>query len=286
MRGYVEDRAANSSDPYYYVFHSIVEGGQTTDVDPSKSGDHVWQQGMVDLTAAWIATWRDDWVEAAEWAIHNSIDRASATSGWVRTHPAPYHMRLQNASVLSVAMTKADDTMTLQYPQLGFETGKQVKIDSEVMTLGMQCDDSGTLWAVVRTAPADHPVKRAVYGSKCTSWGEAADLNVDTYDWTDTADNAHLSPETEDLTYASYQRAAMAQALQAGLDVPGLREAYDWLDAEMRRWVADEGLPVGDGWCVVPATTGKRRRHRRSERTDPQWQPRLQAIIDAIRGED
>lgn len=286
MRGYVEDRASNASDPYYYVFHSIYECGQTTDLDPSKSGDHVWQQGMVDLVASWIATWREEWTEAAEWCIHSSIARASATSGWVRARPAPYHMRLQNASVLAQAMSKTDDTLMLQYSQLGFRAGMSVKIDSETMTLAEQCSDDALLWAVERTAPADHAIKRAVYGDKCLSWQEAADLNVHTYDdWTDTTDNDHLSPETTDLTYVSYQRAALAQAITAGLDVPGLRASYDWLDAEIRRCVS-EGLSVGDNWAVVPVETRRRRRHRRSDRTDVQVNHSLQDIIDAIRGQD
>ena len=288
-RGYVDDRMVNSSDPYYYVFHTLFDSGQTTDLDPSRSGDHVWQQGMVDLVAAWIATWRDDWVEPAEWCMHSSIARASATSGWVRARPAPYHMRLQNASVLSVAMTKADTQITLQYPQMGFVAGTTVQIDSEVMTLVEQCSDDALLWAVTRgvngTTVADHAVKRAVYGDKCLSWQEAADLNVDTYDdWTDCGDNAHLSPETDDLTYVSYQRAALAQALTAGLDVPGLRDSYDWIDAEIRSFTAS-GLPVGDNWAVVPTGTRRRRRHR-SDRTDPQHNARVQELLDAIRGED
>ena len=284
-RGYVEDRAANSSDPYYYVFHTLLESGQTTDLDPNKSGDHVWQQGMVDLVAAWIATWREEWTEAAEWCIHSSIARASADSGWVRTHCAPYHMRLQNASVLAQAMAKTDDTLMLQYPQIGFMAGTQVKIDSETMTLAEQRSDDAILWGVERTAPADHAVDRAVYGDKCLSWQEAGDLNVDTYGWNDVDDNGHLSPETTDLTYPSYTRAALAQALTAGLNVPGLCEAYQWIDGEIRQWVS-EGLPVGDNWCCVPVETRRRRRHRRSDRTDVQINGSLQDIIDAIRGAD
>lgn len=284
-RGYIEDRASNASDPYYYVFHTLYECGQTTDLDPNKSGDHVWQQGMVDLVAAWIATWREEWTEAAEWCIHNSVARAVEESGWERSHCAPYHMRLQNASVLGKAMSKTDDTLTLQYAQVGFVRGDTITIDSEVMTLGQQTDDGGITWEVERPTPAEHAMSRAVYGRKCLSWAEAAELNTDTYGWTDTADNSHLSPETTDLTYPSYTRAALAQALTAGLDVPGLRDAYQWLDGEIRSWVAS-GLPVGDNWCVVPVATRRRRRHRRSDRTDVQVNGSLQDIIDAIRGED
>jgi hypothetical protein len=282
FRGHVEARASNSSDPYCYVFHTILESGQTTELDPSKSGDHVWQQGMLDLVGAWIASWRDEWIEPAEWLIHSSIDRASATSGWVRTHCAPYHMRLQNASVLATAMTKTDEQLTVKYPQR-FAPGMSVTIDSETMTLG-DSDDQLCWHIASRPKPADHPVNRSVYGSKCLSWGEAADLNVYTYGWTDTADNDHMSPLTEDLTYASYQRAALAQALHAGLDVPGLQEAYTWLDSEMRRLVVEKKLPVGDNWSIVPVVTSRRPHRRRSER--PSWQ-RMREILEAIGiGED
>lgn len=284
-RAAIESRVLNTSDPYYYVFHTLVEGGQTTDLDPSKSGDHVWQQGMVDLVAAWIASWRDDWVEAAEWCIHSSISRASSTSGWTRSHTAPYHMRLSHTSVLATAMSKADDLMVLQYPQIGFRPGTTVTIDKEVMVLQSQVDEAAITWSVTRTAPADHAVKRAVYGAKYLSWQEAAEGNVATYGWDDVDDNDHLPPDCQDLTYPSYQRAAMAQAISAGLDVPELRTAYEWIDEEIRSWVAKGKLKVGDNWSVVPVAT-RRRRHRRSERTDPQWHPRLQALLDELRGED
>jgi len=193
-------------------------------------------------------------------------------------------MRLQHSSVLAQAMTKADTTLVLQYPQIGFLSGVQVTIDKEVFTLEDSAD--GLTWTFgPRVSAADHAVKRAVYGPKCTSWQEAADLNVDTYDWTDCADNAHFSPVTEDLTYVSYQRAALAQALHAGLAVPELSDAYAWIDAEIRAWVAKGKLKVGDNWAVMPGATRRRRRHR-SDRGDPQRHPRLLAILDAIRGED
>lgn len=280
----IEDRMFNNSDPYYYVFHTIFESGQSSDLDPNKSGDHVWQQGMLELTAAWIASWRDDWVEPAEWLIHSAIARASADSGWTRTHPSPYHMRLQHASVLNEAMSKSDCHFVLQYTQLGFEPGVSVKIDNEVFVLDGSAD--GLTWTFEpRVSPADHPAKRPVYGPKCLGWREAADLNVATYGWDDVADNDHLPEGIEDLTYPSYQRAALAEAIHAGLDVPGLQDAYAWLDTEMRGVVNEKGLPVGDNWCVSPVPT-RRRRHRRSERTDPQHHPRLAGILDAIRGEE
>ena len=284
-RGHIEARAANNSDPYCFVFHSVVEGGQTTDLDPSKSGDHVWQQAMLDLVAAWIASWRDDWVEAAEWCIHSCISRASPTSGWVRSHTSPYHMRLSHTSVLATAMSKSDTQFTLQYEQIGFRAGTTVTIDKEVLTLD-DCDNDHLTWSVrSRVGAADHAVKRAVYGSKYLSWAEAAEGNVATYGWDDVDDNDHLPPDCQDLTYPSYQRAAMAQAISAGLDVPELRTAYEWIDEEIRSWVAKGTLKVGDGWAVMPVTT-RRRRHRRSERTDPQWHPRLQALLDELRGDD
>lgn len=270
-RDRIEDRVANQVDPYCYIFHSIVEGGQTTLEDPSKSGDHVWQQAFLDLVAAWIACSRDEWIEPAEWLIHSCIARASATSGWVRARPSPYHMRLQHCSVLALPMSKTDTQLELQYGQLGFRAGVQVTIDKEVMTLQTPCDAIGLLWSVSRTAPADHAKDKAVYGPKCLSWGEAADLNVDTYDWDDCGDNSCLSPETEDLTYASYQRAALAQALVAGLGVPELTDAYTWLDGEIRHWVANEKLPVGDNWAIVPDAGRRRRIVRRSDQASGDW---------------
>ena len=276
FRGHVEARAANQSDPYCYVFHTVLESGQTTELDPSKSGDHVWQQGMLDLVCSWIASWREEWVEPAEWAIHSSVDRASATSGWCRSRPAPYHIRLQNASVLAVACNKTDEQLTVKYPQR-FAPGMSVTIDSETMTLGDS--DDGLTWDIAsRPKPADHPVGRVVYGTKCLSWGEATDLNQFTYGWS-VEDNDHLAPATEDLTYASYQRAALAQALHAGLDVPGLQEAYTWLDSEMRRLVTEKKLPVGDNWAVVPAVTSRRPHRRRSERIA--WS-RMREILETI----
>ena len=280
MRGYIEDRMMNTSDPTYWLFHSIPDGGPSSDLDPSKSGDHVWQQCMLDLVAAWVASFRDEWLEPAEWCIHSCIDRASATSGWVRTHPSPYHMRLQHASVLNEAMTKTDAHFVLQYPQTGFRKGVSVKIDNETFILDGSVD--GCTWTFEpRTAPADHPVKRPVYGPMCTSWPECSELNVTTYGWNDVADNDHLPAGTADLTYPSYQRAALAQAIHAGLNVPGLQDAFTWIDQEIRAFVAS-GLPVGDNWCVAPAPASHRSRHRRSERTDPRRHPWLQAILDKL----
>ena len=56
-RGYIETRAANSSDPFMYLFHTVQEPGQDSDKDPVPSGDHVWQQNMLELVAAWLASW-------------------------------------------------------------------------------------------------------------------------------------------------------------------------------------------------------------------------------------
>ena len=283
-RGHVETRMANASDPYYYVFHTIYESGQSSELDPNRSGDHVWQQAFVDLTAAWIASWRPEWVEPAEWLMHSSIDRASATSGWCRSRCAPYHIRMQNASVLAAAMTKTSCELTVKYTQ-HFVPGMSVTIDSETLTLGDSAD--GLTWEIAsRPKPADHAINKPVYGAKCLSWGEATDLNVMTYGWDVAADGDQLPANTTDLTYPGYQRAALAQALHSGLEVPGLADAYAWLDGEVRRLVSTKNLPVGDNWAVVPGTATRRRHHRRSDRTDLQRNAKLQDIIDAIRGED
>ena len=284
-RGFVETRMANSSDPYYYVFHSVVEGGQTTDRDPNKSGDHVWQQAMLQLVAAWIATTRDEWIEPAEWLIHNGISRATANSGWCRARPAPYHIRLQNASVLREAMTTTSTVIRLQYKQF-FEEGSTVKIDNESFVLQTHTPDELDWTFLPRTKPANHGVKAVVYGNKCLSWAEAAELNVMTYNWTDTGDNNHFSPNTQDLTYQSYMRAAFAQALHAGLEVAGLQEAYDYMDSEIRRVAVAKKLPVGDNWCVVPAVGSVRRHARRSDATDPQYNTEMAHLVDEIRTED
>jgi len=284
-RGFVEDRMSNASDPYFYVFHTIPDSGQSTTTDPNKSGDHVWQQNMLDLVASWVACTRDEWIDPAEWLIHSSIDRASATSGWARSRPSPYHMRLQNASVLAEAMTTSSTSLRVQYVQR-FKPGMSVKIDGETLTLGDSAD--GLTWTITRTAPANHAINAVVYGDKCLSWSEASDLNRLTYGWTDTEGNDHMLSTTEDLTYPSYQRAALAQAIRAGLETPGLLDAARWLDDEMRRLIASKQTPaIGDNWCAVPIIKPHRRRHaRRSDRTDIALHLDLQAILDELRGED
>ena len=282
--GLIHDRMANNSDPYYYVFHTIPDYGQSNTADPSRSGDHVWQQNMLELVAAWIATTRTEWMEAAEWLIHSAIARASPTSGWCRARPSPYHMRLQNASALAEAMTVDSTSVKVQYVQR-FKQNMTITIDSETMTLNSTTD--GLTWALQpRTAPKAHSINASVYGSKVLSWCEAEDLNVLTYGWTDTDDNDHLSPATTDLTYVTYQRSALAQALHAGLDVPGLQEAYDWIDTEIRSFVVNKHLPVGDNWCVMPNVTTRRARRHRSDATDPQHNQALSDFIDELRGEE
>lgn len=286
-RGFIEARMANTSDPFMYVFHTVQEAGQNTDLDPVPSGDHVWQQNMLDLVGAWIASTRVEWKAPAEWLMRSSVARASATSGWCRARPSPYHLRMQNASVLREAMDTGSTVIKLQYPQ-HFTTGMRVKIDSEWFTL--QCPTNGYLdWTfnLPRVNPAAHPVKRVVWGDKCQSWTEAAELNVLTYNWTDTGDNDHLSPNTTDLTYPSYQRAALAQGLHAGLDVPGLLEAYNFLDTEMRRFVSTKKLPVGDNWCTMPAVSVRSsRRVHSSDASDVQFNLDMRRLIDEFRQDE
>ena len=285
-RGFVETRMANNSDPFYYVFHTIPDTGQVTDRDPNKTGDHVWQQAMLHLVAAWIACTRSEWIEPAEWLIHNSIGRSGKNAGWCRSRPAPYHIRLQHASVLREAMNTTTDVMRIQYRQ-DFQPGDTVRIDSEVFVLKTVSPD-GLDWTFEkRTKPANHATKAAVYGDKCLSWAEAAQVNVLTYGWDDTADNDHFSSKTTDITYHSYMRAALAQAIHAGLDVPGLVEAYEYMDSEMRRLVASKKLFVGDNWCVVPAVGAVQRRYaHRSDESDPQHNWEMSALLDEVRTED
>ena len=87
--GYIETRAGNQADPFMYLFHTVQEAGQDSDKDPVPSGDHVWQQNMLELVAAWLASWDADWVAPAEWLLQSAVARASATSGWARSHPSP-----------------------------------------------------------------------------------------------------------------------------------------------------------------------------------------------------
>lgn len=289
-RGFVEDRMHNSSDPFYYVFHTIQEAGQDSNLDPVPSGDHVWQQNMLDLVAAWVASFRDEWTEPAEWLIHSSIDRASATSGWCRSRPSPYHLRMQCASVLAAELSATATTMRLSYRDL-FRAGEVVnmgdaKNPQEQITLGTSSD--GLTWTISKrgTTPKVHPINREAFGRKYVSWTEARSGNELVYAWTNTGDNSHLAPDTTDLTYPSYQRAALAQAIHSGLDVPGLHEAYDWLDHEMRGLVTSKKLPVGDNWCVMPAPTKRRPPRRRTDATDLQLHIGLRELIDELRGED
>ena len=266
-RGLINDRMNDNSDPYYYIFHTIPDYGQSNTADPSRSGDHVWQQNMLELVVSWIATTQDDWINQAEWLIQNGIARASSTSGWCRARPSPYHMRLQNASALAEAMTVDSTSIKLQYVQR-FKSNMTIKIDSETMILNNSTD--GLTWSLKpRSAPKTHNINASVYGDKVLSWCEAKDLNILTYNWTDTADNDHLSPETTDLTYMTYQRCALAQALHAGLQTPGLQEAYNWIDSEIRRFVSTKHSAVGDNWCVMPNVPSRARRiHRKSFITD------------------
>lgn len=289
-RGFVEARAANASDPFMWLFHTVQEAGQDSDKDPSPSGDHVWQQGMLQLVAAWIASWDSTWVEPAEWLVKGAVDRASATSGWCRTHPSPYHLRMQHASVLAEPLSATAMQLTLLYEDR-FAPGETVMMGhhinpSETIVLGITHD--GIHWTIERRgSPAkDHPVKRELFGAKHTSWCHSRECNVLVYAWTDTGDNDHLSPGTTDLTYPSYQRSALAQALHAGLEVPGLQDAYEWIDAEVRRLHVENNLPIGENWTVVPHVTTMRRHHRRSDRSDPGRNNDLRLLIEELRGED
>jgi len=283
-RGFIEDRMANNADPWYYVFHTIPDTGQSTDLDPQKSGDNVWQQDMLDLTVSWIAGLREEWVEPAEWCIHSALSRASATSGWPRARCSPYHIRYQNASVLIEAMTVDSTEIKLQYKQF-FAPGQEVKIDSEIFILRDTSDDGLTWTFEPRTKPAAHKVKAAVYGPKCLSWEEAGQLNIMTYEW-EIEDNENIPDDQEDITYPGYQRCALAEAIHVGLDVPGLQDAYAWLDREVREKVAS-GSSIYDNWTMIPAPGKRRRRHhRRSDATDPRVHQWLMDLIDEQRGEN
>jgi len=288
--GHIDARAANNSDPFCYFFHTIQEAGQDSEKDPTPSGDHVWQQAFLGQVVSWIACLRPDWLDRAEWLIRSEIDRASATSGWCRSRCSPYHMRMQACSVLAAEVSATATTLRLKYKDV-FCPGETVVLGNgagnETMTLG-ETSDGGLTWEIARrgNTPCAHPVSREVFGRKFTNWQEATESNVLVYGWTGTDNNDQLPDSTSDLTYPSYHRCALAQGLHAGLEVPGLQDAYAWLDQEVRRLAAaPKNLPVGDNWAVMPAVNSHRRRHhRRSERTDLQWHLELRAIIEAIRG--
>ena len=283
LKASIQTRMNNQSDPYYYVFHSIPDTGQSNDLEPGGSGDHVWQQNMLQLVASWIATTDDSWTDQASWLIQNGIARASATSGWPRSRANPYHIRLQNAGTLREALAVGTNVIRLQYPQPGFKPGVSVRIDSESMVLSSATPDQLD-WTVSRPKPVAHSTKSWVYGPKTLSWKEAGELNVFTYGW-EAEDNSQLSPKTTDLTYHSYMRAALAQAITAGLQVPDLQLAYSWIDGEIRRLVTLKKLKVDENWCVAPIVS-RRARQQASDVDDPRHSEELWMILEDMRGED
>ena len=257
IRNELQKRMDDGADPFYYLFHTIPEWGQTTTLDPNKTGDHVWQHSMLAYEACWLAQHREDWVAAAEWLIHSEVDRTSPTSGWARSHPAPYHLRMRCASVLGSSMTETYTALYLSYEDT-FMSGEIVTIDSEQVRLDMSSDY--LKWGVTRamngTQAKAHNANAVVYGRKFTSWCEAKASNALVYGWTDT--DTDQMPEVFDATYPSYVRAALAMAMHAGLTVPGITEGYEWIDAEIR----ERGSSVGDNWCTIPNLPTRRRRRR------------------------
>ena len=160
------------------------------------------------------------------------------------------------------------------------------KTPAEVIVLGNTAD--GLHWTIERRGvpPKAHVIKKELFGAKHTSWCHSRTCNAMVYGWAD-SEADKLPDSTTDLTYPSYHRAALAQGLHAGLDVPGLRDAYVWLDSEVRRLVSAKKLPVGDNWCVAPnETTVQRRHHRASDRSDLNQHPELRALLEEFRGED
>jgi hypothetical protein len=278
-RSQIESRARDLTDPYFYLFRTVPEWGQTTDLDPSKTGDHVWQQGMLCWVACWLARSRDEWVESAEWLLGGQIARSSTTSGWATSHPAPYHLRMRCASVLAHELSANAGTLTLLY-QDTFTAGEVVLIDSEQIRLD-RSEDYLT-WEVTRaqagTVAAVHPVKRVVYGRKFTSWCEAAASNALVYGWTDADEEA--PPDGFDPTYLSYMMSALAEGLQAGLDVPGLKESHDWVHG----LIDGQTRTVYDNWCVAAPD-----HQTRAMRSKPHWatDSRYHPELDDLRtGED
>lgn len=241
----------DTSDPWRYVFHTIPDTGQSTSADPGNSGDHVWQQNYVAYVTSWmVAAGFISWKQVAEWNIRSQIDRASPTSGYMRAYPSPYHIRMRNASVLASAMLTTDLTIKLQYPDT-FKQGEVIEIPlgGEKMTLGAYVD--GLVWPVIRATPRPHALADPVYGHKFTSWPEliASNKLTNPTKWTFTGNDTFAQP-VADLTYPSNHRAALMQAVNAGLVVSGLTEAAAWMDTEVRKYTTSS-LQVDDGWAVV-----------------------------------
>lgn len=285
VRDQLNSRARDKTDPFYYLFHTVPEWGQASDKDPSKTGDHVWQQGMLCWMACWLAQSLDDWVEAAEWLLGGQIARCSPTSGWARSHPAPYHLRMRCASVLAAELSASGTVLQMQY-QDTFMPGETVLIDSEQILL--ESTQDYLTWNIQRhrngTAAAVHPAKRVIYGRKFTSWCEAKASNALVYGWTDT--DADMPPSNFDPTYPSYMRTALAQGINAGLEVPGLVEAYQWIDDMMR---TRSSAQVYDCWSVsmFPGPIGRRGPKLHWD-TDAQHNPLVDEYFDnaETRGED
>jgi len=249
FRDYLHVRVANTTDPWCYVFHAMPDYGQATLRDPGKSGDHVWQHAMISLVVGWlVSAGRSEWRPIAEWSIRSEVDRASATSGYMRSHPSPYHIRMRNASVLASAMSASDKSLVLQYPDT-FAPGETVTIDAETLTLGTSGD--GLTWSIAaRPTPSAHAVNNAVYGRKFTSWTElmASNRLTNPSKWVAPSGDTLAEP-VNDLTYPGYHRAALAQAMRAGLSVPGLAESFAWLDAQVR--ANTRAHPIRENWSVV-----------------------------------
>lgn len=268
--GFINDRMHNSSDPYYWFFHAVPEWGQATDLDPPQSGDHVWQHSMLSLVAGWLASHFTEWWDCAEWLIHSEVDRGSGTSGWATSHPAPYHLRMRCASVLAQAIDADDDTIHLQYADT-FISGEFVTIDSEQLRLDFEINS--LTWNVTRgmngTTAASHAVKKPVYGRKFQSWCEAKASNALVYNWNDT--NEPFPPTSIDPTYLTYMRAALAEALTTGLEVPGISDSLAYVNEAL----VHIGKPMGENWAVKPIVSTRRLRRRPDHLTDQQYHPEL-----------
>ena len=246
MMSHVND----TTDPWDTVFHDMMDSGQSSAADPANSGSHVWQTNYTIFATAWAAgipSLRTDWLAVAEWAARNAVDRASSTSGYQRAHPSPYHIRYRNAGALAVAMSGTDTSLKLQYADT-FAPNESVTIDSETMKL-VSSVDGGITWAVTRTAPRAHAVGAFVYGRKFTSWSDVMKSEILR------KPTAWVAPPTDvmvatNLDYPSNHYAALTQAVNSRLNVPGLADAQAWFEQQMRS-LASTKMIVHDNWCVV-----------------------------------
>ena len=257
FRAVAEAAMNDTTDPWHTVFHLMPDSGPSNAADPPGSGAHIWQDSMISLTLCQLVlAGRTEFRQAATWKIGHDIARASATSGYMRAHPAPYHYRLLPASVLATALDINATTIDLQYADV-FAPGMAVRVDSEVMTL-VSVTANGQDWQVTRPQPRVHSVGAPVIGPKLTTWSMAQASNNLTKpaNWLppSTPDTLYVPASGQlDPTYIGYQLASLASAMDLQLPAAGLVDSYQWLNTQLRNTIAaGKAWGLTENWCVTP----------------------------------